>query len=238
MVKAHKTLTKEYNTMNKITRWGAAMAIVAILLPVSVSLADDNIKAKSWVGAEFRGLLNLSHRDRAEVKVSENGEKHRALFKSGSVTAISSNGFTLLAEDGTSYTVDTSNAKLLRLSADGKAMVALTDLKITDKVVVRGERADDGTLNARMVYAIPANTHPASGRGTVTAVSGNNFTLQLNNHGIISNVTVDTSANTVIKQDGKASASMADIQVGSKVKVRGLWDEVLNVLNAIRIKIF
>ena len=220
--------------MNKITRFTAVTATLLALMPVSISLANEEVRAGAWGNLRLGNRFNLRHKTEANVEVKK---EQRMAFGAGVVTAISSDGFTFKAENGSVYTVKVANAKLFRLSVDGNNAIQLSGLQLNDKVVVRGS-ITDSTLDAKVVYAMPAHTHPAMGRGTVTAINGNQFTVQVDNHGIISDVTVDTNANTVFTQNGNASASMADVQVGSKVKVKGLWNELLNVLNAIRIKLF
>ena len=84
---------------------------------------------------------------------------------------------------------------------------------------------------------IGKHLHKKSVKGTVTAVNGNSFTLEIKKHKkIIGPLTVNTSTSTIIKKDG-ATTTMSDIHVGSKLKIKGIWDKTLNVFNAIRIRI-
>ena len=161
----------------------------------------------------------------------------RAHLLGGTVTAVGDNTLTVKGENNIIYTVDVEDAKLFRISADGNSTV-LADIKVGDRVMIKGDLESNNTIEAKSVHAMPANTHPAKARGTVTAVNDDKFTLQINHQGVISNVIVDTSSNTVVKKANGETGTTADVEVGSKVKVGGLWDELINVLAAIRIKLF
>ncbi len=152
----------------------------------------------------------------------------------GTVTAVSSNSFSFKTEDGKVFTVGTTNAKI---TSQFKGIIALADVHVNDKVGV-SEITAGSQITAKTVVVTPANTHPASGRGVVSAVTGSGFTLKTNNQGIVSFVIVNTqSTRAVIKQQNGAITTSASILVGSKVMVKGLWDEVLNIFNAIKINI-
>jgi len=152
---------------------------------------------------------------------------------SGTVTAVGSTSFNFKAEDGTMFTVDTSNAKIVQ--AFGSA-ITLNSVVVGDNAKVNGT-VNGNIITASRVMVTPPNTHKAVGAGTVTAVNGNSFTLKTDNHGIISSATVNTSASTTIISQNGATTTSASILVGSQVLVKGLWDELLNVLNAIKIRI-
>jgi len=65
----------------------------------------------------------------------------------------------------------------------------------------------------------------------------NTITIQASQTGVVYPVTINTSANTTVAAHGGTATTTAAITVGSKINVKGLWDELLNVLNAIRIRI-
>lgn len=152
----------------------------------------------------------------------------------GTVTAVGTSSFTMKAKDGTVYTVNVSSTT--KLEKPFNVAITFADIKVNNNVHVKGA-VDTNTITASVVVATPQNTHAAKGAGTVTAVSGNTVTLQTNNRGIISNVTVKTDSTTqVVKKDATAGTT-ADVVVGSKIKVKGLWDELTNVLNAMHIRL-
>ncbi len=207
--------------MQKFSKYFAAGAMVLAILPVAASANNDGNKGKS---AEHN-MNGIMHR-------ILKGSMHKNY--SGTVTAVSATNFTITDSKGTVYTVTlAADAKITRPFST--VALVLSDIKVTDKVEVKGTLSGS-TITAKTVVVTKAGTHKASTVGTVTAVSGNTITVQNTHTGVVSNVTVKTDANTTVDKDG-SPATTADVTVGSKVGVKGLWDETLNVLNAIKISI-
>jgi len=203
--------------MKKITKIIAALAILTIL-PMSALAHNNDNDDDNKIG----------------LKLQSQVLKRRNLTISGTITAVSSTGFTLQSTATiTPFTVLTADAKIIQAFG---MKIHLADIHVNDKAKVKGT-VEGSVIMAKKVVVTPPNTHPAKGKGMVTAVGGNSFTLQTNHQGIISNVTVNTNASTtIITKNGSATTSAA-IVVGSKVKIKGLWNEILNVLNAIKVKI-
>lgn len=152
------------------------------------------------------------------------------LFYKGMVTAVSGTGFTVLTNNNVTLTVDTTNAKLIRIP---KTVITLTDIKVNDKVWISGLKTNT-TVSAYVVFDMPENVSRAKAKGTVTAVNGNTVTVQTKND---KTITVTTDADTqVVKADGTTGTS-TDVVVGSKVKLWGLWNKVTSIFDALRIKI-
>ena len=147
----------------------------------------------------------------------------------GTVTAVNSNGFTMQAKDDSSINVSTDGAKLIRLPY---SVISLSNIAMGDHVWVEGNLIGN-SINALVVHDLDANKEPAARKGTVTAVNGSTITVQTKHNGTI---TVNTDSNTQFKKASQ-SAVLADVKVGSRVGIWGLWDKVLNVLSAIRIRI-
>ncbi|MEK7075849.1 MAG: DUF5666 domain-containing protein [Patescibacteria group bacterium] len=200
----------------------AAIGAVALttILPFAASAHNKDDNKKEDRQSEIRTQFNEHF---------ENDE-HRAF--TGKVTAVNTTGFTLTDANGTVYTVTTANAQMRH---PFERSIVLADLKVNDKVVVKGTLTGT-TIVAKTVLDMPANTHRAKTKGLITAVSGNTITVQNTHDGIVSNVTIKTDANTQFTKDGQV-ATLADAKVGTKISVKGLWDETLNILNAIRINI-
>ena len=152
------------------------------------------------------------------------------LFYKGKVTAVSSTGFTMIIRDNSSLTVDASSAKIIRVP---RTVIGLADIKVNDSVWVTGTKVNS-TITASVIYNMSENVRPAKTKGNVTAVNGNTITVQTKNDKTITvNTTGDTS---VVKQDGTLGTT-GDVQVGSSLKLWGLWDKVANLFSALRIKI-
>lgn len=231
----------------------AAFAVMAMMAPGLASAnGGDHNKANVSSTNEF-GVRILGYRkerdDRSETKFEskhsiegrhDNGKhlgwfkEHKKDFKrnafSGEVTTVSSIGFTFTAKDGSSLTVNTEDAKIVRLPN----ATLNAEIVVGDRVHVVGEKTDSNIV-ATTVYDFAANLHAAVAKGSVTAVSDDSITVQTDAD---STITVNTNGDTkVVDADGNAS-TLAEVDAGENVKLFGFWDSVLNVFNAIKIKLF
>lgn len=213
----------------------AAALIVALAVP---GLASAHGKDKKDDNGFGRGKKVKQERRASEVnefgvRVWNDGavQLPGGIFQKGVVTAISGTGFTFKAGNNTTYTVATSSAKLVQLP---HTVIALSGIAVNDTVSVTGV-INGANIDASVVFVTKANVKPATAKGTVTAVSGNTVTVQTKDN---KTVTVNTDSNTqVAKKDGTTGTVATDVTVNSKVKLFGLWDSVLHVFNAIKIKI-
>lgn len=199
---------------------------------------DVNVNALGQVSAGLKNPDRDNDRnDEKDVnknnKDEDNGQVADEVRLMGTVTATSTTGFTLKTEDGSVFTVNTGSAKLTQAFSGA---ITLADIMVNEKAEVSGS-LNGSVISAERVVLTPANTHKAVGKGTVTAVGTNSFTVQANNHGIPSSFTVNTNASTTVTAANGTTSTLASIVVGTKVVVQGLWNEILNVLNAIRIHI-
>lgn len=195
---------------------------------------NEGVKADAKTDVSAQGSVNgfvqnLERRD-GDNDNDANENNHHLM---GTVTAISSTGFTLTTADGSVFTVNTQNASLTQAFV---GPITLTSVLVNDKANVEGS-LNGSVMSANHVVVTPPNTHKAVGKGTVTAVGTNSFTVQANNHGIPGSFTVNTNASTTVTGPGGATSTLSSIVVGTKVVVKGLWDEILNVLKAFSIHI-
>ncbi len=193
----------------------------------AISVFEDNDNSGSGRGSKiFRRLDDREARD------------HEKRFSTGTVTAVGSNSLTLKSGKGTIYTVNTADAKITLAFG---AAISLSDVKVNDHAMVRGSVAattnsassDTKLINATSIVIVPANTRPAAVKGTVTAKTDNTITLQTKHD---DTVTVQTDDNTTVTQEDGSVGATSDIEVGAEVKVKGLWDKVLDVFRAIKIR--
>ncbi len=212
----------------------AAALIVALAVPGLASAHGKDKKGGngwSW-GKNVKQERRTSEVNEFGVRVWNDGaiQLPGGIFHKGAVIATSSTGFTL-KEGGTTYTVTTGSAKLVQLP---HTVITLSGIAVNDSVSVTGI-VSGSTIDASVVFVTKANIKPAAAKGTVTAVSGNTVTVQTKDNKI---VTVNTDSNTqVVRKDGTAGTVATDVTTNSKVKLFGLWDSVLHVFNAIKIKI-
>ena len=217
--------------MKIYTKILASSAIMLGILPFAASAhGKDNNKGDS---GRHLGIMKIMENFGKDFGKKVEAIKAHAF--SGSVTAVGTNSLTVTGSDSKVYTVNTTDAKIYH--AFNKTPIALNDVKVGDKVTVFGSVDAAGTtVTAKWVLVVPANTHPAMTTGKVTAATGNTVTVQNTHTGVVNNVVISTDANTTVTKDGQP-ATTADVAVGSNVKVQGLWNETLNVLNAIKINI-
>ena len=231
--------------MNNIKKIAATLAILGFL-PFAALAHGNNVPGKGLIKAQIKTEA------KADVKTQNDNDSDDSSFVgkitpilpmpvlpwrfhksvNGSVTAVSSTGFSLTAKDGSSVAVNTAGAKII--NAYGAA-ITLSDISVNENAMVQGSE-NGSQINATLVVVTPASTHPAKATGTVTAVNGSTITVQSSHDGVVYPVTINTNASTTVMSNG-ATTTLSAIQVGSKINVKGLWDEVLNVLNAIRIRI-
>jgi hypothetical protein len=208
--------------MNKFTRLAPALGLLFILVPAAALAKGDGNDRDGGHG--IRGFFNLGGKIHWDFKNR---------FHTGTVTAVGTSSFDIKTSDGTILTVNTGTAKLQHPFG---ATIQLSDIKVNDKVQVKGT-TNGNQIDAAIVVDSPENTHPAKAHGTVTAVNGNSFTLQSNHQGVVFTVNVNTNSTTTFKSSSTSTTTIANVQVGSKVTVKGLWDEILNILNAIKVHI-
>ena len=208
--------------MKNFKRIIAAAAIILVLpsLALAHNERDNDGRAEAKIKTDLR------------LRLENHFRKDRHL--NGTVTAVSSIGFSLQTEATTTpVTVNTVDAKIMK--AFGMT-ITLADVHVNDKAQVTG-KFDGSVFKANTVMVTPPNTHRAVGKGTITAVSGNQLTVQQNNHGIVSSFTVNTNASTTVIAQNGSTTTTTSLLTGVKIKVMGLWDELTNMLNALKIKI-
>lgn len=142
----------------------------------------------------------------------------------GTITSLSGNTMTVTGKNGTTYTVDISNAKILKASKGAAPSTAsASSLAVGDTVGVRGTVTGTSVSATEVVDGIGAmgRGHHMGGKGmhgvqgTVSAVNGNTITITGNNG---TTYTIDASK----AQVGKVvTLSVSDIKVGDTIGVQG-----------------
>lgn len=97
------------------------------------------------------------------------------------------------------------------------AVIKLADIKVGDGVNTMGTRVDDHTLLARQIEVRGNENQQAEAEGTVKSVGATSLVVTTHSDG---DVTVNTDANTVIREEGK-SIKLADVKVGDSVSAEG-----------------
>lgn len=218
----------------------ASSAVTIALLAAGPVLAHSDNRGPSQDGDDRFGIGVLNrlfddNRDRRDGDREDNRGPGRAarvdddrdreeredkVTIAGTITAINGSQVSVLRANGTAVTVDASDATL---SGNGNVDVTLADLRVGDRLVVRGE-LDDGVIEAdtirdvSLAQRIFVSAIGAAGAGVVTSISGNTFTINPIGNGTLTSVT--TNASTTFKVNGQATTSDA-LAVGSNVIVTG-----------------
>lgn len=147
----------------------------------------------------------------------------------GKVTALSGTNITVLGNNGSSYVIDASSARLVRRYG-GTMMVS--DIQLNDQIFVQGTLVGTA-IKAKAIEDFSLQARNGTFSGTVQSVSGNSFVLKSQNRGM---QTVLTSASTKFLKNG-AVASVADVMVGATVSVDGIWNNTNNNLTANKVRV-
>jgi Domain of unknown function (DUF5666) len=177
-----------------------------------------------WVTAQDMPSQNQD----SQAPGQGNWQQHRGMGTGGTITAVSGNSITIQTREGQTAQVSVDENTQYR---KGREDAKLSDLKVGDRIFVRGEQKD-GVWQAQMVVARPAggmggrggpggNFREGLGKqfivGQITAINGTQLTIQRPD-GVSQNITVDE--NTSFRKDDE-SITLADFKVGDHVFGRG-----------------
>lgn len=206
---------------------GVAM-VAPLLLPTSFTLAkplDIHAEAEvtnSVLNASAKSDLKTKTEDRTEHKMN----KKREIVVRGPVTAIASSMLTVTGKNGTSYSVDTTKARLV---GNGEGKITLDNIKVNDMVMVNGTTTGTSTtVVAKLIRDESLQAKNSAFSGTVKTVTGTSFTLETKERGT---QTVNTSSSTMIKKSG-AAGTFADITAGIEVRAEGTFNKTTNTVDA------
>lgn len=148
-------------------------------------------------------------------------------FDWGKVTAVTSSSVTIESRDGTSTTFTYTTSTDVKAIGDPSATVTTADLAV-------GEHAGVSYDSSAATTAVSIYIKLARISGTVSAVSGNNVTVQ-DHQGFTRMILVGTA--TTYTQDG-ATASLTDVVVGVHIKAEGVVDMDGTTLDALTVEIW
>jgi len=171
----------------------AVLVMVAMVLTIGLAFAAPEARG----GDDGRG-----DRDRG----------HRGL--GGEVTTIGENSITLVNRRDEEVVVTVTDETEIFFSETNSAG-SLNDLELGDKVRVKGQRNEDGTVTAEKIGVAPRGDQVG---GKVTAVDGNVITVE-NRDGFT--ISIVTSDETQFRLGKDETGSLADVAVDKFVKAFG-----------------
>lgn len=219
--------------MVQILRRLAIFSVIGLLgltLAAPVFAKENSNKAKNLVedrnedaGSRpglLRGFLNTG----------------RAAIGSCTIVTISTtgpaNGSITCTKDSKTYTVNSTDKTELRRRFWGKA--SWSEFSIGDLINVIGRWADSAktTVNAVLLRDLSIQKRFGVFIGTVTSVNSTGLVMQTVNRG--SQTVTVTGATKFTNRLGRP-ITQADIKVGDRVRVRGLWDNKANTITEVTV---
>ncbi|MBI3385298.1 hypothetical protein HY030_03855 [Candidatus Gottesmanbacteria bacterium] len=145
------------------------------------------------------------------------------------VTAKNTSTLTVTKDDK-SYTVLITSDTKFRRHFWGKSTFA--EISIGDRVNVWGNWTDDShtTINAMMIRNLSIMKRFGVIVGNITSKSSTSFVILTNNKGE-QTVKFDNSTKFVKKND--TTITYTDVNIGDRVKIKGLWDKTLNTISEV-----
>lgn len=205
--------------MNKIILKLGTVSAVA-LLGLQVALPAFALERKENVGSR-PGLLKKAF-----------DLKGRAVIGTGTLKIKSGNtvpATLVVTKDGKDYTVNVGANTQLRRRFWGKATLA--EMSVGDVLNVIGRWTDDAhtTVDATLVRDASIQKRFGVFIGTVQSLLSTGWTMIT--HRGTETVTVSSSTKFVDRKGG--TITQADVKVGDRVRVRGLWDNKLNTITEV-----
>lgn len=156
--------------------------------------------------------------------------KGRAAIGTCAVTGIVDATITCMRE-GKTYTVVTDSKTQFRRRFWGKATVE--DIQVGHEINVVGSWADDAQTSvlARLVRDTSIQKRFGVFFGTVKSLTSTGWVMDTINRG---SQTVTVSSSTKIVNRKGDAVAQADIVVGHKVRIRGLWDNKANTVTEVK----
>lgn len=205
--------------MNKLVI-KAGMAVAAGLLLFSVAAPVFGLEMSDKAGSR-PGLL----RDFVD-------KRGRAAIGSGTLKSKSGNtvpATLVVSKGGKDFTVNVDANTQLRRRFWGKA--TLDEFQVGDTLNVIGLWADDAhtTINAKLIRDASIQKRFGVFLGTVATLTADGWTMTTKR----GTETVTVSATTKFTNRKEQPITKADVVIGHKVRVRGLWDSKANTITEV-----
>ncbi len=233
------------NTTHKVAV--SVLTLILVLgLPAHTVLADDDQgdddrgglrQAKVEARVEFRQeKKNIFEKFRervgsrtAELKNFLGGG--RAAIGSGTITAKTDTTLTV-EKDGKSYLVNLGDKTQIRRRFWGKS--DLSEFSVGNVVNVIGLWTDDThtAINATLVRNVSIQKRFGVFFGDVKSLVTNGWVMSTKS-GNRADQTVTVTSDTKFENRNGETITKADVVVGHKVRVRGLWDKTLNTVTEV-----
>lgn len=190
--------------MKQVTKL-AAVPIAAVVMLTGGALAGYAALADAQIPSDASAVM-----------------QNRGPHVHGTIESISGSTLVVTGKDGTTYTVDASNATI-KTAAEGGTLTtgSLADLATGDKIGVRGDISGTSVSATEIMEGFMGRGRPGRGHGVmgeVTSVDGSTITITGRDG---ESYTVSADSATVAKM---VEGSLSDIEVGDTIGVQGEVD--------------
>lgn len=158
------------------------------------------------------------------------GKGTRVHLVDAEVTAVSDTTLTVKKDDKT-YTVNTDAKTKFRRHFWGRS--ELTEFSVGNIVNIWGTWADETqtTINAKMIRNLSIMKRHGVFFGTIKTVGDNSFVITSVHRGDQA-VTLATTTKLINRRE--QAITFGDLQVGHRIRVKGLWDKSQNTVTEVR----
>jgi hypothetical protein len=208
-------------------------ALLAIVLAATVTLGASPSPSGAPAGGNQPGIAKPDRAGGSPFNVRDrllgllDGRGGLRGFGQITITAINGSNLSLKTDDGWTRTIAVTSATTI---TKGGQTIALADLKVGDAIRFGQTRNADGSFTVNRITVVVPRV-----AGTVTAVTGNGFTLSKRD-GTTWTVTVSNSTTYTVGALNRKAGTKADVKVGSEVAVQGTQGTG-NTLSAITVHV-
>lgn len=148
----------------------------------------------------------------------------------GKITSIEESVITVAGEDGKTYTVNITNETKLIRRFGGESR--LNEFSVGNEVNVFGKFTDESqtTIDARLIRNISLQKRWGVFFGEVKVKNSDNFVIKTIKRG---DQTVYFQNETKFINHKKETISYDNLQIGNRVRVKGIWDRSLNKITEV-----
>ena len=232
-------IKKEKYTMNTAQKIAVVAFTLTLGFRVPVVFAgpfedvrNDRREAKQEYKEERKNLFE-QFKERMSSKTAEikNYMGAGITIANAKITAKTENTLSI-EKDGKSYTVNFDSKTQLRRRFWGKS--ELDEFSVGNIVNVIGKWTDDThtAINARLVRNISIQKRFGVFFGEVKSLVGTGWVMSTKSENR-ADQTVTVSSETKMENRRGETMTQAEVKVGHKVRVRGLWDRTLNTITEV-----